>query len=141
MIIATIMIIYDYIIIIGSTTTSMRLYYYLMTAGRYCETNIDDCIPDPCLNGGSCSDRVDEYVCGCAPEYVGANCSDHVCDIHRSPCLNGGTCYVQGNLARCLCPLAFSGDACELDKCLDITCLNEGTCENGICHCRPGKIQ
>ena len=67
------------------------------------------------------------------------NCSRHVCDDDTSPCVNGGSCHVVDNEARCLCPPAFSGDVCETDKCLGVTCLNDGTCVNGICVCQQGK--
>lgn len=33
--------------------------------GKRCEINIDDCINDPCLNGGSCFDYVNHYHCSC----------------------------------------------------------------------------
>ena len=28
--------------------------------------DIDDCSPDPCLNGGACRDGVNSYTCTCA---------------------------------------------------------------------------
>ncbi|KAI0210400.1 hypothetical protein LSAT2_004856 [Lamellibrachia satsuma] len=108
--------------------------------GRYCETNIDDCAAAPCLNGGRCVDEVAGYSCVCQPEYVGDRCSHHVCDSDQSPCLNGGTCYARHGKARCMCSVAFSGDVCERDTCLDMTCLNQGTCVKGRCVCKPGFL-
>ena len=37
-------------------------------------TDIDDCSPNPCLNGGSCSDGVNSYTCSCVAGYSGNNC-------------------------------------------------------------------
>ena len=123
--------------------SEQREYYVRMShfLGDYCEKNIDDCATAPCLNDGRCVDRVDDYRCVCQPEYVGVNCSRHVCDEDTSPCVNGGSCHVVDNEARCLCPPAFSGDVCEHDKCLDVTCLNDGTCVTGICLCQQGKYE
>jgi len=43
-------------------------------SGTACETNIDDCDPNPCLNGGTCTDGVDDYACSCIDGYTGTNC-------------------------------------------------------------------
>jgi len=38
--------------------------------------DIDDCALNnqPCLNGGQCDDKVNNYVCRCAAGYTGTNC-------------------------------------------------------------------
>ena len=36
--------------------------------------DIDDCSPNPCQNGGSCTDGVNSYQCTCPAGYTGANC-------------------------------------------------------------------
>ena len=113
----------------------------VLIVGRHCETNIDDCAAAPCLNGGRCVDEVAGYSCLCQPEYVGDRCSHHVCDSDQSPCLNGGTCYVEDNKARCRCSSAFTGDVCAHDKCVGVMCLNQGTCNNGVCICRLGEFR
>ena len=38
-------------------------------------TDIDDCADQPCLNGGTCSDGVNDYTCVCVDGYTGKNCS------------------------------------------------------------------
>ena len=48
---------------------------------------------------------------------------------------------MEDNEPRCRCPDAFSGRVCDTDKCLNVTCENSGTCENGICICQPGEIR
>ncbi len=35
---------------------------------------VDECMSEPCENGGSCSDGVNNYTCSCLPGYTGANC-------------------------------------------------------------------
>ena len=37
--------------------------------------DIDDCADQPCLNGGTCSDGLNNYTCVCADGYTGKNCS------------------------------------------------------------------
>ena len=36
--------------------------------------DIDDCSPNPCQNGGACTDGVNSYQCTCAAGYTGTNC-------------------------------------------------------------------
>ena len=35
---------------------------------------IDDCEPNSCEHGGTCTDGVDSYTCECADGYTGVNC-------------------------------------------------------------------
>ena len=37
-------------------------------------SDINECSSNPCLNGGSCSDQVNGYVCSCAAGYTGLWC-------------------------------------------------------------------
>ena len=41
---------------------------------KFTPTDIDDCENDPCENGGSCTDGVNIYTCGCVAGYTGDNC-------------------------------------------------------------------
>jgi len=34
-------------------------------AGHTCQVNIDDCVGQPCLNGATCEDAVNAYICHC----------------------------------------------------------------------------
>ena len=49
--------------------------------GSDCETDIDDCQPDLCQNGGTCNDLVNGYNCACPACFMGDNCelSDNSC--------------------------------------------------------------
>ena len=38
-------------------------------------SDIDDCSPGVCANGGTCVDGVDSYSCSCATGYTGPNCN------------------------------------------------------------------
>ena len=43
-------------------------------SGAQCETNINDCSPTICLNGGTCNDLVNDYSCNCTSDWMGKNC-------------------------------------------------------------------
>ena len=42
--------------------------------GADCEGNIDECLPQPCLNGATCVDGIAEFTCRCLPGYEGETC-------------------------------------------------------------------
>lgn len=37
-------------------------------------SDIDECIPNPCKNGATCSDQVNGYKCACVAGYTGNTC-------------------------------------------------------------------
>ena len=37
-------------------------------------SDINECLSDPCLNGGSCSAIGNEYTCECVDGYTGIHC-------------------------------------------------------------------
>lgn len=39
--------------------------------GKDCETNINDCTPEPCKNDAKCSDLINGYQCSCQDGYTG----------------------------------------------------------------------
>lgn len=45
------------------------------TAGPNCQTNINECASNPCLNQGTCIDDVAGYKCNCLLPYTGMSCS------------------------------------------------------------------
>ncbi|XP_053395419.1 E-selectin-like [Mercenaria mercenaria] len=113
---------------------------------RYiCEKHdIDDCSPNPCLNGGSCIDGINEYTCACAAGFTGEKCTTNIDDCSPNPCLNAGICTDGVNHYTCACAAGFTGENCttNIDDCSSHPCLNGGTCIDGInaytCTCAPG---
>lgn len=85
--------------------------------GQRCEVNVNECAGNPCLNGGTCQDRINEYSCACPAGYGGRNCERILDDCSLHPCLNGGLCTGGGGPgkppAMCTCPSNFSGRHCE----------------------------
>lgn len=39
--------------------------FFPCPAGRTCSENVNDCWLQPCLNGGSCMDLINDYICHC----------------------------------------------------------------------------
>ena len=126
--------------------------------GTDCETNIDDCFSNPCVNG-VCREGINGYECECESEQVtGYHCevwcpsglSGDFCLIPTTQCSdnttttlcqNGGTC-VEGTGSgdySCICPPTHTGSVCEQEK----TCFNGGSCvtldDGGLgCACTDG---
>lgn len=42
--------------------------------GVHCQINVNDCMNQPCKNGGRCKDLEGDYACQCASPYVGKQC-------------------------------------------------------------------
>lgn len=40
------------------------------------QTDIDDCLPDPCQNNGTCTDLVNHYQCDCVAGFNGPICEN-----------------------------------------------------------------
>lgn len=85
--------------------------------GQRCEININECAGNPCLNGGTCRDRINDYVCICPAGYGGRNCDRILDECFVRPCLNGGICTTgsgQGKTpATCTCLPGYTGLRCE----------------------------
>ena len=102
-------------------------------SGDTCDTDINECMPNPCLNNGTCQDQVNNYSCVCANEWSGRNCGE--CSL---TCTNG---VQRPDCSSCICTVGFNGSMCEenIDDCESRPCLNNGTCQdlvnNYTCAC------
>ncbi|KAM9828437.1 cadherin EGF LAG seven-pass G-type receptor 3 isoform 2-T2 [Syngnathus typhle] len=75
--------------------------------GDYCETEINLCYSNPCLNGGVCARKEGGYTCICREDYTGDRCESDRRNGGCVPgvCRNGGTCReLSGGGFRCECP-------------------------------------
>jgi hypothetical protein len=68
----------------------------------HCETQIDYCSPNLCLNGGSCSKwGFFGYKCLCSANYTGENCQNINYFNGVQTCLNGGVCKSRRKTYEC----------------------------------------
>ena len=43
-------------------------------SGSFCEIKLNQCLSEPCLNGGHCQALTNGYECQCLPGFSGLNC-------------------------------------------------------------------
>ena len=60
--------------------------------GTHCESNTNDCLANPCKNGGKCFDSVNDFACVCKQGFTGKDCSFEINECHSMPCMNNGFC-------------------------------------------------
>ncbi|XP_052331565.1 sushi, nidogen and EGF-like domain-containing protein 1 isoform X1 [Oncorhynchus keta] len=110
---------------------------------------INECLSQPCLNGGTCRDRVATYQCACDQGFSGNHCQTDVDECVSEPCKHGGACEDLPGSYSCHCQQGFMGRDCEIDVvspeqdgCESSPCLNGGVCRgyrrNHLCVCKEG---
>eukprot|EP00794_Sanderia_malayensis_P020236 gene20236-22215_t len=96
-------------------------------------TDINECLPNPCQNGGKCYQTFNaDFICECPRGFTGKNCSTNIDDCASSPCCAGSQCIDGLNNYTCVCPIGMKG----IDCCSNSSwCDNNNTCinQNGLC--------
>lgn len=77
--------------------------------GALCETDIDECQPSPCHNGGTCHNLVGGFSCTCPEGFTGMACERDVNECLSNPCKNGALCQNFPGGFNCLCKSGFAG--------------------------------
>jgi protein crumbs len=99
--------------------------------GLNCETNVDDCESQPCLNHGKCLDEVNAYACDCSDTgFEGDHCETNIDDCLSDPCVNGAQCLDEIKDYKCKCYEGYAGKNCQIDvnECESSPCQFNGTC-------------
>lgn len=73
--------------------------------------DIDECLTDPCLHEGVCTNLIGGYYCTCSDGYTGTDCAD--LDIPCPSCQNGAIECFNGE---CVCLPGFIGPDCGKGK-------------------------
>ncbi|XP_030621866.1 protocadherin Fat 4 [Chanos chanos] len=113
-------------------------------AGALCETDIDECLPSPCHNGGTCHNLVGGFSCSCPEGFTGMACERDINECLSNPCQNGALCQNYPGGFNCLCKSGFAGKTCDsiINYCECNPCFNGGSCQNRVegyyCHCPFG---
>ncbi|XP_068136139.1 protocadherin Fat 4 [Hyperolius riggenbachi] len=112
--------------------------------GNLCETDIDECLPLPCHNGGTCHNLVGGFSCSCPDGFTGIACERDINECLSSPCKNNGICQNFPGGFNCVCKAGSTGKLCEsaINYCECNPCFNGGSCQSGVdgyyCHCLFG---
>lgn len=105
-------------------------YLFKGFTGALCDEQINECEPNPCINDGTCHDKVNGFDCECQPGYRGVKCEININECESNPCQNEATCFDLENRYECKCLAGYEGINCEyeIDECLSTPCQNFGTC-------------
>ncbi|XP_072547580.1 protocadherin Fat 4 [Salminus brasiliensis] len=111
--------------------------------GARCESDIDECMENPCDNGGTCYNNPGGFFCNCKEGFSGLHCSIVDNECQNVMCSNGGTCWnIQGGFF-CECRPGYEGRFCDfiIDHCASSPCLL-GNCSSFLtgytCQCPFG---
>uniref|UniRef100_A0A3P8T549 Fibulin 7 n=1 Tax=Amphiprion percula TaxID=161767 RepID=A0A3P8T549_AMPPE len=157
--------------------TCSQGYHLVGSATRVCRDNgtwtgisaickdISECTSNPCQNGGTCVEGVNQYKCTCPQNWSGSHCQHQTqtdvneCEVYRLD--QGGKlcvheCVNVPGSYHCSCPSGYKllsdGRSCEdVDECLSqqhncsrgTTCINTGggfQCVNPECPRSHGNI-
>ena len=77
---------------------------------------LDYCDPNPCLNGGDCTNGGNFFTCHCVDGFTGESCETDIDDCDSNPCNNGGNCTDGINSFTCDCVDGTTGVICEICK-------------------------
>ncbi|XP_060775760.1 sushi, nidogen and EGF-like domain-containing protein 1 isoform X2 [Neoarius graeffei] len=106
---------------------------------------INECLSQPCMNGGTCRDRVASFLCECESGFTGQRCQTEQDGCESNPCQNGGVCRGYRRRHLCVCKEGYIGDRCQTleNPCVLQPCGNRGFCRsdrrgNYSCACRVG---
>lgn len=93
----------------------------------------DVCSPEPCLNGGVCTDLFNQFRCECPLGLGGLRCNETVDACDSEPCVHGN-CSSKPTGFECVCKAGFEGRFCEVqvDACAGNECGHGATCLRGL---------
>ncbi|XP_062902207.1 sushi, nidogen and EGF-like domain-containing protein 1 isoform X1 [Mobula hypostoma] len=87
--------------------------------GRWSEApiceEINECSSQPCLNGGTCKDEINSFVCECQKAFAGTLCESAVNPCRLNPCGTRGFCRSVNGSYVCTCKVGYSGKHCNTE--------------------------
>ncbi|TKC47576.1 hypothetical protein EI555_011310 [Monodon monoceros] len=76
--------------------------------GSWCEIDIDECLPSPCHNGGTCHNLVGGFSCSCPDGFTGRACERDINECLPSPCKNSAICQNFPGGFNCVCKTGYT---------------------------------
>ena len=80
--------------------------------GTNCESDVDECSSSPCLNGGICTDYLNDYKCTGPIGFTGRRCEVNINDCENNPC-KYGRCIDHVSSFKCECQPGYAGLNCD----------------------------
>ena len=82
--------------------------------------DLQTCDTLSCMNGGTCINTIDNFMCECEVGFTGERCEVDLCEV-SNPCQNNGVCFAEtggssGVQLRCNCSAPFTGENCTESK-------------------------
>ncbi|XP_076766726.1 cubilin [Xylocopa sonorina] len=104
----------------------------------------NECLSNPCLNGGTCQDLYEGYQCHCPSNWEGPNCVVDVNECVRLlgtdlGCQNGATCHNLPGSYRCDCAPGWFGLHCTAKTSVCNTESSNELCGHGVCVPKVGS--
>jgi len=80
--------------------------------------NFTRCDPNPCMNGGNCSENIYGFECHCNDNYKGTYCEEEKTICGQEICKNGAKCEENkaNNTFNCNCTEDWTGVFCDKEK-------------------------
>ncbi len=109
--------------------------------GDRCETDVNECLNNPCDENATCTNTSGSYSCACNNGYEGdgSKCTD-IDECLNNPCDENATCTNNLGSYTCRCNDGYAGDGsegsciyeCDADAHLVVNATNDGcVCTNG----------
>ena len=67
-------------------------WFFVYLLQLFLFTAINQCASNPCLNGASCSNEANGFVCKCKPGFYGDLCETEKDECASSPCFGDAAC-------------------------------------------------
>ncbi|XP_044726579.1 cubilin-like [Chrysoperla carnea] len=98
----------------------------------------DECVSNPCRNGGRCQDLFNNFLCWCPDNWEGPQCDVDVNECTKFigtdlGCQNGGTCINKAGSYECICPPGWYGLHCTRKTNDCDSASSQELCGNGVC--------
>ncbi|XP_078582053.1 cubilin-like isoform X2 [Branchiostoma floridae x Branchiostoma japonicum] len=110
---------------------------------------VDECLSNPCRNGGTCMDMYNGFLCSCPEQWQGSTCETdfNECQYWQGTskgCQNGATCTNTPGGFQCTCTAEWGGALCNVRVNDCSSGSSQDICGHGTCvdmdRTQPGQL-